>query len=515
MRRAARTKRLSTTSIPACVGGLNARDSIANMAPTDAIICDNWVPGTSSVVLRKGYMPWLTGMAAPVETLMPYTAANLRELFAASGTGIYNASSAGVVGAPVVTGLTSARFQYVNFGTSGGQFLYAVNGVDSPRLFNGTTWTAITGVSTPAITGVTTTLLKDVQVYARRLWFVEKDSFRVWYLPVDSVGGAASSIDFGSRFPLGGSLQGMVVWTVTSEFGSTDYAAFISSEGEGLLYTGDNPASATDFNLVGTFRIGRPIGQRFYERVGGDSVLICEDGLIPMSKACFTNRATTSDAISYKITNLVSSDIAISKNIFGWQLRLFPGGDKLICNVPNADPAQTTQYVMNTITNQWGRYKGIQSYCWSIFNDEPYFGGVDGVYQGEIGYSDNDTAIMGDIMPAYSYFKSQGTPKLFSTMRPIITANGDFKPSIAPAYDFAGSVAVSFPSLSLGESGPMWDVSPWDITSWGTPIKTSRDWQWLGGIGFAASFRMQSVSKYMSVSWQATDYAWEQGTGLY
>ena len=41
-------------SIPAPVGGWNARDSLANMAPTDAVVLENMFPNVSNVVLRGG-----------------------------------------------------------------------------------------------------------------------------------------------------------------------------------------------------------------------------------------------------------------------------------------------------------------------------------------------------------------------------------------------------------------------------------------------------------------------------
>ena len=51
-------------------------------------------------------------------------------LFAAVGANIYDASAGGVVGAAVVSGRTSDKWQHTNFGTAGGNFLILVNGAD-------------------------------------------------------------------------------------------------------------------------------------------------------------------------------------------------------------------------------------------------------------------------------------------------------------------------------------------------------------------------------------------------
>ena len=45
----------TTASIPSPIGGWNARDSLANMAATDAVQLVNWYPTPTDVTLRKGY----------------------------------------------------------------------------------------------------------------------------------------------------------------------------------------------------------------------------------------------------------------------------------------------------------------------------------------------------------------------------------------------------------------------------------------------------------------------------
>ena len=44
-----------TASVPAPIGGWNARDSLANMAATDAVQLVNWFPTPTDVTMRKGY----------------------------------------------------------------------------------------------------------------------------------------------------------------------------------------------------------------------------------------------------------------------------------------------------------------------------------------------------------------------------------------------------------------------------------------------------------------------------
>lgn len=511
MKRAARARKVGTASVPAPTGGLNAINSLADMPKTDAILMDNWVPGTASCDIRLGYQAKVTGFAQKIETLMVYNSATTSKLFASAGTAIYDATTPGAVGAAVVSGMTNARWQYVNMGTVGGQFLLAVNGADKMRVYNGTTWGYEGDGTFPAVTGFNTALAKDIQVYANRVWLVEKNSFRVWYLPLNSIGGAATSIDLSSLYVLGGFLAGLVTWQVASEFSVITYAAFVSSQGEVLLYQGSDPASASTWGKVGQFRVGRPIGQRFYERVGNDTLLLTVDGVLPMSKAAMTNRLNESDAISYKIMNAIGNDIIGYPNQFGWQMILYPPGNKLFINAPKSRSADTNQYVMNTLTNAWCRYTNLGAYCWALFNDYIYFGGDTAVYQAETGNNDNGAGIRAQTIPAYSYFGMEGAQKFFTAVRPIVAANATFNPDLALVTDFAVSGISSSPTLITALPPGIWNVAVWNVSYWGNSLTINRDWNWIGGVGFAASITMSSLTKDVQVSWMATDFTYEVG----
>jgi hypothetical protein len=223
------TAKAKSNSIPSPVGGLNDRDSIADMDSKDAIILENWWPLPSLVQVRKGSANHVTGFTEPVETLVEYLPpSGNSKLFAASGQSIYDVTDPGEVGSAVQTGLSNARWQSASITTPGGSFLYLVNGVDSPRLWNGTTWATITNASTPAITGVTTSTLAHICLFKNRLFFVENNSLRVWYLPVLSIGGNASALDLGAVFTMGGRVEACFTWTIDAGAGSDDHFVVIS-----------------------------------------------------------------------------------------------------------------------------------------------------------------------------------------------------------------------------------------------------------------------------------------------
>ena len=68
----AQQRRAVTASIPAPLGGWNARDSLAEMNPMDAVTLENWFPTPSDLTFRKGYTRHSTGISSQVDSLMNY-----------------------------------------------------------------------------------------------------------------------------------------------------------------------------------------------------------------------------------------------------------------------------------------------------------------------------------------------------------------------------------------------------------------------------------------------------------
>ena len=510
-----------TTSMSSSIGGLNARDALALMPPTDAVIMDNFFPTTTSVELRKGYSIWATGLPADVETLMTYTSATTTKGFAASGTAFYDVTSSGAVGAAVVSSLANARWQCQNYGTTGGQFLYCFNGSDSAQIYDGSTWQQVTTVSAPiAITGVATASIISVNEYKNRLFLIEKNSFKAWYLPVNSVGGAASLLDLSPVFKMGGYLMAMATWTIDNSAGVNEYAVFISSEGEVAQYVGSDPSVAGSFIILGKFRIGRPIGRRCFVKVGSDVILITADGFFPLSKALLTDRTQSSDALSNKISNLVSGDINSYGSNFGWEGCLHPIGNKLIFNVPQTEGATQYQYVMNLITGAWCRFTGWNANCFTTIQDTLYFGGNLGatansayVAKADTGFSDNLGYIFGEVKMAFNYFGQPGALKRITMVRPIFNVAGNMQAGMSMDMDFSDTYPTSTPSFS-GTSGTAWDTALWDTFPWGDTSNIKKDWQGINGIGYCGAVHMRIVNNKSAVQWQSIDVVHEKGGTL-
>jgi len=201
--------------------------------------------------------------------------------------------------------------------TPGGSFLVMVNGADTPRLYNGTAW------STASITGVTSSDLIHVALFKNRLFFVEKNSAEIHYLPVQSIGGALAAYPLGAVFKKGGYVNAIYTWTLDAGQGSDDHLVVISSKGEIAVFSGTDPSSAADWRLVGVFALGVPLGRRCGIKYAGDLLINCVEGVMPLSRALQSVTVDAQVAITDKIQNSVSVAADAYIQNFGWQLCLF------------------------------------------------------------------------------------------------------------------------------------------------------------------------------------------------
>lgn len=489
----ARGKAISQThSIPAPIGGLNASSAIAAMPETDALLMDNWFPQPTLVSLRNGSENWCTGITGWIETLMGYSnKSGTEKLFAIAGTHVYDATSQGAVGAAVVSSLTNARWEYTNVGTPAGAFLYAANATDKPLLYDGSTWVKVDSGTTPAITGVTTTLLRNPTVWKNRVWFVQNNSLLAWYLPVQSVGGAATSFDLSTQFRLGGLLQAIITFSVSSANSFDDYIGFLSTEGELVVYAGTDPSTPGLFNVTGIYRLGKPIGRRCWFKYGSDAVIICSDGFVSVTKIISVGIQQPQTAISYKILLDVNQAVQSYKGNFGWEGTVYPLGNKIIINIPQNENSHQFQFVMNTINESWctfGQYNSpwnAATFC--VLGDSLYFGGNGTVYLADNPQLNTDSSayIKGSLVPAYSYVGTD-RQKRFTMVRPLLETAGTLVPALALNVDYNTKLPTAVPTFSGGAGSP-WNTSPWNISPWAISPTIQKRWQTVGGIGFAAT----------------------------
>lgn len=480
-----------TKVIPSPTDGWDAISPLAEMDPKRAPILQNWVARPGFVEVRGGYLPYSTTYtSAPVESLMTYEGPTSEKLFAASGSQIWDVTIANTP-ALAVSGLGSARWQYINFTPSGGTTVIQIcNGVDQLRQYNNTVW------STPGITGLpagfTTADIIQINSQKRRLWYVLKGSTIAAFMPTDAITGPiAGTQDFGALWNRGGYLVAMAAWTVDGGSGPSDYAVFLSSEGQATIYSGIDPTSAPDWVLVGTFDLAPPIGRRCFLRIGSDVAIITQQGVIPISQALpFDPSADRSVAITARIQNAMAQAAMTAQNNFGWQLMQFPNQQLLFLNVPLAEGNQQVQYVMNMLTGAWSNFIGWNANCFEIFNDNLYWGGNDGkINQAYVGSSDYTTAIAADVQCAFNWMDNPGRTKRMTMVQPLLNLGGTLTPTLAIDTDFMTSTGTA-PITTFGGT-VLWDSAIWDKSVWPALIVNYTNWLTVNAIGHSMAIRMR------------------------
>ena len=498
--------RATPASLPAPTGGWNARDSIAAMEPTDAVAMINFFPSTTDVILRFGYSNHATGIFGQVETLMAYSGAATEEMFAIASGSVYDVTSSGAVGAADLSGLTNSRWQYINIATPGGNFIEMCNGVDGVYTYNGTTWTN----QSASITGVTAANLIHINMHKNRVWFVENNALSAWYLPVQSITGAAAELDLSAYCPHGGYLMAMGTWTIDAGYGVDDLAVFVTNQGDVAVFRGTDPSSATTWALVGIWYIGSPIGRRCLEKHGGELLIITQDGVQSMTSALQSSRVKPQSAITDKIQQQMAAAVTNYGSNFGWELSHFPNQNMLILNVPVSAGSGQEQYVMNTITGAWCDFQGWDANTFCLFNDELYFGGNQIVGQAWDTNQDAGVDIEAQVLQAFNYFGNPGQLKRFTLMRPTFLVNGSIEVMGNINADFDTSAPGS--ALSIASiSGGIWDAGLWDTALWAADLSLSRLWQGTSGLGYCGAPRIQVVGDGRQLQWLSTEVVMEAG----
>ncbi|MBY5442108.1 hypothetical protein HFO93_01120 [Rhizobium leguminosarum] len=529
------------------IGGWRTDVEMADMPKDAAFQLDNFFPEANRVRARYGFLAFATGLGADVKTVIPYSGVSNR-LFASAGDKIFDVTAGGAVGAAVVSGQSSAHWstqQYTN--PAGQEYLRLVNGLDTPLLFNGTSWTnnylvgtatlatqnvavknvpytlsffgtgsvtlsgAFAGVlngtgvanrvtltftpvagtltltvagsvtnaqletgaaATPyvpstMITGIPdSSLLIAVTAYRSRLWFIEKNSTNVWYLATDAVSGTATVLPVGGNMKYGGTLVAINVWTIPVSTGLQQCLVLMSSEGEVIVFQGSDPSSASNWGLIGTFKLGRPLGtDRCMLSVGADLAIMTTDGIVPITKAIQLDRGATSlGAITAKIGPTWRETVAaIGTTSEEWQLASFPARQMAIVNLPSSFGPY--QYVMNTETGAWCRFVGISASCWATWQDRLFFGSSDGtVYEAEAGASDNGTAIDALMVGAWNRF-GDGLSTKFSKLIGVTAQIGVSTLMYAGiSTDYQTKIPTALLSSVENSAAAKWGTAIWGVS---------------------------------------------------
>lgn len=527
-------------SIPAPIGGYNARDGLAGMPETDAAELINWIPDLGGIRVRRGYMEWNTGLGDTVKGIFSYFAPATAFpagsflvtptsmpgfLFSSTDAAIYDSTTQGVIGAAVraLSGLSNAGWiNSCQLTNSGGTFALICSEADGYFTFDGAAWVKVTlGVGAQQVSVSDPTKFVHPLFWKRRAWFVIKDTTKAAYLPADAIYGIAAEFDFGPIFKHGGHLSYLTNWTIDAGEGIDDFLVAVSSNGDVAVYKGTDPTSITTFALVGTWFIGQvPIGRRAFCQFGGDIVLAGADGLYPIS---YVTRGgadflvASSKEYTSKIRAAIGQDLRASFTNRGWQLFLHPSERLLVANVPDYSSITTRQYAMNTTLNQWTKFVGVPIYCLGSTAGYTFSGTTDGrVMLLFTGVYDNlalgqsiGNSIAGVIVPAFTMFGLPGVQKQVLMVKPNFI--GTEAPSVQcdVSVNYNVNLPAGSPSFVISTSSK-WNSSLWNTGIWGGATQVFSEWFQTGEVGFAFAATIKTLTAG-DLTLASIDYVYQKG----
>lgn len=358
----------------------------------------------------------------------------------------------------------------------------------------------VPGITFPG--GLTTADMCYVWGYKNRVWFAQKESLNIWYMDApDAVGGSPVVYPMGGILTMGGSILWGDAWAIGTGAagGLSDQMVVTSTEGEVAVFQGSYPEASNDWLAVGTYRIGRPLGNRAHFRGGGDIAVATSVGLIPLSKAISLDvTALSPAAVSYNIQDAWQQAVD-GRGLDDWSCMLWPERKMAIMSPPitigDYDPVL---FISNSETGAWCRYTNWDARAMCVFQGEMYFGGPNGeVFKANVTGMDNGTVYTGVYIPLFDDLGSPANLKIPKMGRGVARAKANLTYSLSFKADFNIDPGAS-PSASTADGSNAWGSGVWGQSVWGgtNPNVFNAQWKSLGGSGYymSACYQVSSGS---------------------
>lgn len=477
------------SSLAAPTAGLNLRDPVTALTDRDALILDNMIPKQGNVVLRNGFRSHQDSLPDFVETTASYNANGIEKLLSFSGNTIYDTTALNGTPALLKSGLGTSRWQSEMISDR----LVLFSGADTPLVYNGSTIVD----STISGSGLTASELIGAHVHKNRLfaWTGNDQSF--WYGGTNAFQGTFNQFDLGFTGSFGGKLMSMQTWSRDTGSGLDDLAVFFMSSGEIFVYQGSDPGDANNWSIVQRYRSAEPIAIRGFAQVSGDIIYLTNNDIKSVS-----NLLNSNDESKSKIIQAIQDGFAVYSNNYGWEVNFSPTYGQVYITIPEIPGSRYTHYVLNTETNGFSRFLGINGHAFTEHVGRLYFGGANKIFEMNSGLSDDGSDINFDVVTGSNFFN---TPQIKNVTKATLVFN-----SIAPItvqaginYDYDRGVFGS--GQAGGTIGTNWDEGDWDNFDWASPDVVQRFIYTPVGSGSAVGHSVRGATKNQDFKWYRTD----------
>lgn len=484
-------------TLPSPIRGLDTTTSISEMQEGYAITLDNFFCDNSCLTFRKGYMEFAKlNTKGTIKTIISIP--GFSDLLAITDKGeIFNVT----------------KNKLLSFGHSGNGYwnyayyknrVYLVNSVDDVLIYDGK------NIKKAAFTGVDKLNFASVCVINNQLIFSLPGDLAFYYAPVGNVSGELNRFDLSHIARLGGEVITATSWGGDTSNGYNQNAAFVTSQGEIIVYNNPVFSDANKINIVGVFTSPKPIGRNPVIKTGSDFILITVAGYIPMSTI------TSGGVDSSKIKQYVIDAAKDYKDQPGWAGHVVASENFIIINVPTG--AGFNQHVMNLTTLAWSRFVNLPAMCFCVYDDKLLFGSFNGTIYIYSGTTDNGAAITGVVKNVYSKLGSNNLKRLL-LFNPHISSDGEYNINYSISKDYSESIhqfsntttSGGFNWVTFGDpdtSGCFWDDG--EFTG---GINTVNRWHSISGICNTASLLLNISTLGVNIKVYETIFEIEESIG--
>lgn len=335
---------MPVVTIPAPAGGINTRDGDVGLPAQYAVTLENWIPGPGYISTRGPCQQANAGVGTDLSCINTHP--NGDTLIGTLGGDIWKMGG----GAALATAFNG-------FDWHGNIFqdrTILCSGFDTPQIYNGTTITA----GTYSGSGLTDTNLYGSITFKGRVYYWEAAQRFFWYAAAAAFQGALAKYDVSTFCRTAGYIVSMCPMTNDGGNGPDDYLAILFSSGEVLMFQGDDPASATSWQMIGSFLTAAMLGRRCWAIVGSATLVVTKQGVVDLAKALAVGPSDASATVGIQLrdfeeTNTIENVLVHDvRNRILWLVnRNDNGSDDVVARI----------YGMDVDSRSWFRATGIES----------------------------------------------------------------------------------------------------------------------------------------------------------
>jgi hypothetical protein len=522
----------TSTTFPAPTKGIIATEpmySAGDIGLDAAIWLYNMVAGEYGCRVRQGSIQAANGLldlndeAGDVRTVFLYNSVQAGAtddiFFATTSKGIWDITDPDNVSLyfewPVKNEATTGWCSVLNYtNVNGDHFILLCDEDNGYYIFDGVDWALGTFTGSPKPNAED---LVQITEWNSRIWFVERNSARAWYLDPLALKGDVTPFDVGNRFKKGGHLVQNTTWTLDDGAGMDDKFVQISSSGDILVWEGVNVGS--NLTLVGRWTTGEtPEGRRVMSDWGGDVHILTQTGVVRLSilmegNASLSPAAFTTNNISRYIRERMQKTV----EDYGWSMETNPREGIALISTPASvlQSLKPLQFVYNVNTGSWGMFRDLDVRCMDQNVNGFFFGTSDGRVMLMDGYRDNVTAEDGgdnitfSLLTHFSHLGSPASWKRPQFVRPAWIGSTQPTYNLQIRYDFdIGEVLTSPPYVI--DSQAQWDVDNWDEAIWEGRAQTTFETIGVRGQGRHIAVAIRGTA-YTELSYLGADLMFEVG----